>query len=77
MFKFFEVVITFSNVFAVVSPCRPFDEIIVCWLRSYSSAKYENASWKETKSWVQSDNSFWIFESSESNSLIYFAAFDW
>ena len=44
MFNFLAVEIIFSNVFAVASPCGSFDEIIVCWFRLYSSAKYENAS---------------------------------
>ena len=36
--------ITFSKVLAVGSACGTYEEIIVCWVRSYSSAKYEKAS---------------------------------
>ncbi len=77
IFNSLDVEIISSNVFAVASPWGEFDEMIVCWFRLYSSAKYENASWKATKSRVQLDNSLRIFESSKSNCLMYVAALDW
>ena len=71
IFNSLDVEIISSNVLAVASPWGEFDEMIVCWFRLYSSAKYENASWKATKSWLQSDNSLRIFKSRNSNSSMY------
>ena len=69
--------IIFSNVFGVTSPCESIEEIIVCWVKPYSSEKYENASWKVMKSVLHPDNSVLIFVSSKFNSWLYIAALDW
>jgi len=77
MFNFFAREMIFSNVCDVTSPCELFEEIIVCWVKPYSLAKYENALWKVIKSVSHPDKSVLIFESSKSNFLMYISALDW